>query len=230
MRFWPASLALLLGAVTVVVVRAPAAWLTVFLPPPLQAQFVSGSVWAGQMVVSGRGLACPLAWSVREAGWLWVGVDARLASPCEGAARITFTPDAIRATKVRLTTGVAQLTEVLPALQSWRPGGTLQLSADQLQLAPLTRGRLQLEWREVKFAGLPVATFGDYAAATEVEGTQLRGSVHTLKGPLMLEGTFEISQNARADLRASSTDPRIEGWIKTLGIPDGSGGYHLRMP
>ena len=79
-------------------------------------------------------------------------------------------------------------------------------------------------------AGLALESFGSYQAQLQLDGNHAVGNVTTLQGPLMLEGRVEFDQQPRVDMLASSDEPQVAGWLKTLGLPVGDGRYRLRMP
>lgn len=225
-----ALLALLLGGLAVVIWQAPTAWLAPAVPAPLALRAPTGSVWAGQAVLAVDRAACPVSWRVTDIGWLRVEIALRGARPCEGEARLVARPGTLEAHDMSVSVAAADLAAALPTLKTWQPGGQLQLRADTLTLAPRTQGALQLDWQGARLVGLPGGTLGDYRAHGTLDGPGLTGSLTTLRGPLSVEGSFQLGERLRGDLLASSSDATIRAWLMTLGIPDGAGRYRLRMP
>ena len=218
------------GAQAATVWFAPAAGLAPWLPPPFQFAYASGTVWKGEALLAGPSPLCPIAWQV--SGWRGdsIEIELRADTPCRGQAKLQLSPQRVALSKLDLALSANMLAHAAAALKTWQVGGELRLQAAQLALAPRTKGEATLTWMNARAAGLALESFGSYQAQLQLDGNHAVGDVTTLQGPLMLEGRVEFDQQPRVDMLASSDEPQVAGWLKTLGLPAGDGRYRLRMP
>jgi general secretion pathway protein N len=231
MKLWRASLLVGVSALVTAGVMAPAAWLNYALPAPLALQYPSGSLWKGEALLVGPRPICPLAWRVKEVGWLRARVAISLSGPCSGQAVVEWTPQSIVLRQGQIQFAAARIADIAPLARSWQTAGQLEWQARDFTLWPRTAGEGRVIWRDLRLATLPVARLGDYEAHFTVAGQKLSAQVSTLQGPLMLEGRLGWDgQKPQVDLLANSTDAQIESWVKTLGLPAGGARYRLLMP
>ena len=112
-----------------------------------------------------------------------------------------------------------------------RPGGTISLHTDGVQLARgQCRGNLTAEWEYASSALTPVAPIGHYLLQTSGPYPGTRLQLQTISGPLELAGSGTINEGGR--LRFSgiarpqptadpATKSQLTGLISLLGRRDG---------
>ncbi len=217
-------------ACAVVVVNAPAGWLAAALPAPLRFSHASGTLWAGSAVLATSQPLCAIDWRLAGVEAQSLAIELQGRAPCEGRAHLLLGSQRIELKDLLLTTSAEMLSREIPAAQAWAAGGQLQIEAAALTIAPRTQGQGRLIWRDARAAGLPVSPLGDYRADFTLDGASVAAKVTTLKGPLMLAGSVSYAGQLQANVLASSSEGKVEGWIRTLGLAEGGGRYRLRMP
>jgi len=218
-----------LGAVGVLVIMPPASLLGAWLPEPFRLHYASGTLWQGQVLLATDRPLCPLAWKYAGFSERTLSIDLTLGAPCSGRAMLDLKPEGAALRQLELELPAALVVQFIPKLQSWQLGGRFSLNSPRLALTPATLGEGDLTWIGAQLARLPIAKLGDYTAHFTLNGHVVEARVSTLQGPLNLEGDLGFADTPRANLIASSDDPKIALWIRTLGIMEGPGQYRLRI-
>lgn len=218
-----------LGAIGVMLVAPPAAWLGALLPAPFHFKYASGTLWKGQVLIASREPLCPVAWQFAGFAEGAVRFNVSASAPCTGRAVLVMKQDSVMVQDLALDLDAAFLAKFIPGFETWRPAGRLGLHSPAFALWPVTQGEGTLNWQGARLAKLPIEKLGDYEANFKLQGTGLSAQVHTLTGPLMLEGEAGFAGSPNVNLIASSQDPKLERWLRTLGIMEGPGRYRLAV-
>jgi len=227
------ALALIATALSVVVIRAPAAWLGDALAARTQLRLVDtrGTLWAGSALmgisngrettlIPGRvewqlaGLRGGRLWARVSHDWLSapleVGVSAQDLALSQGAAHLP----------------AAALTAAGAPFNTLRPGGVLELRWTKVELAARTlTGELQIDWRDAQSALSTVVPLGTFRLTVAGRGGPPTLELQTLAGPLQLRGSGKIEgphikfsgiATAEHDMQ-----PALNGLLGLLGMRSG---------
>jgi hypothetical protein len=209
----------LLAAMGVVVVALPASVLTRFLPPVVQAEDLSGSVWhgsAGRLLVNGRD-AGAVEWRLHPAALLHMTLAAdlhwvRLGFVIDGAAE--FNRQQITASAVRGGGPMEDLRD-LGITQGLR--GTLEINLDTIKAdlshisaaagyikvsdlaSPQIGGGTNLGAYVLQFSEVPAGSEGGIA-----------GQLTDLGGPVQIQATVTIAPDSRSAMLSGTMQERAE--------------------
>jgi general secretion pathway protein N len=224
-----------LAATLTAVVRAPAAWVGDWLQARSKLHLVDarGTLWRGSAMLAlsdGRQLTLVpgrLAWRVELASLASGRVGLHLMHPWL-AAPLSLS---LGARTASLQAGTAELPAAALAVlgapfNTVRPGGVLELRWSDCELrAGALAGELQIDWRGAQSALSAVAPLGEYRLNVSGTGEGARLRLHTLSGPLHLEGNGNLSggrvrfqglASAEAPMR-----PALNGLLGVLGLRAG---------
>jgi general secretion pathway protein N len=204
----------------------------------------AGTVWSGsaRVAISGRGFAAVLdevRWRFQPArllsGRLAYAVEARMGG-LRGEAEVSRTPLAWRADGLRAKGDATAIAALVPLAAVWSPAGEIALEAPQLawQGERIT-GAATLDWRDAASSLSTVRPLGSWRAQATAEGTSVKLSLATVKGPLRLAGNgsldlpgrFAFSGEARAE---PGRERDLESILAHLGPrrADGAHGFGTR--
>lgn len=238
----------LLATLGTVLALAPAQWAAAavrsFTAGRVDLAEATGTLWRGQatLVLSSGPQAgaarasLPERLSWRLAPWpLLVGtVDLTLSHPSALSQPLSLriapgSPTVVGATTLRLPASL--LTGLGAPWNTIRPGGSLAISWDRLQIA---QGRMQggvtAEWQMASSALSPVAPFGHYRLRTDGVFPGTRLELVTISGPLEMTGSGTIDEGGRLRFQGVArpqpgTDPAVKtqlsGLISLLGRRQG---------
>lgn len=238
----------LLATLATVMALAPAQWAASAVRSITNGRVdlaeTTGTLWNGQATVvlsSGpepgaarASLPERLHWRLAPWPLLLGTVDLTLSHPSALAQPLSLriapgSPTIVGATTLRLP--AALLTGLGAPWNTIRPGGSLAISWDRLQIA---QGRIQggvtAEWQLASSALTPVAPFGHYRLQTDGVFPGTRLELVTISGPLELTGSGTIAEGGRLRFQGIArpqpgTDPAIKtqlsGLISLLGRRQG---------
>jgi general secretion pathway protein N len=132
---------------------------------------------------------------------------------------------------------IAALTPFAPFIATWRPEGSVAISAPRLEWNDANaRGDLSIEWKDAAVSISEVRPLGTYRVDAHGEGGPAKVALATLGGPLRIsaQGTFSppsrlaLSGEARADTGAAQA---LQPLLDLLGPrrPDGARALEIRM-
>lgn len=222
------GVAALLAVALTVIALAPAAWLGDWLEANTRVRLLDarGTVWNGSallgvsdgrqtMLLPGR-----LSWLLRPANF-----SVELSHPAF-AAPVTVSP---RVGAVTVKAGQAELpAATLTALgapfNTLRPGGVLAVTWTDAEVARgLSKGSLQIEWRDAQSALSTVVPLGSYRV--RLTGETGRLDLETLRGPLLLQGSGTVKGTRVSFKGLASAEPgmrpALAGLLGVLGPRSG---------
>ncbi len=228
------------------ILQTPLAWLVARLPTdsPIQLRQAGGSAWNGSVrqviwqaetdrIDLGR-----LSWKWRPGELLdgRIGFDFELGRATRTInGSVTLGRNSLALNNVRGKVDAALLGFVSRPLSLLQPQGNLLLDVASLSLArKRIHGSGRLEWRDGQ-SGIVAAPLGDYQVelSTDPDGRRALINVHTLQGPLSMNGNAEYlpGKEFRGTLRL--TPPQAESGqvyhplLSLLGKPDANGTWVL---
>lgn len=227
------AVVLLVAALAVVAIRAPAAWLADALAERTKLRLVDarGTVWQGSALVgvsNGREttlLPGRLEWAVTglRSGRVWTRTTHEwLAKPLE----VGLGTSSLRFAKGSARLPAAALAATGAPFNTLRPGGVLELRWTD---AELTRaafdGELEVDWRDAQSALSPVVPLGSYRLSVAGRAGPASLELKTLTGPLEMRGsgTIEGSHIRFRGVAAAERDmqPALNGLLGLLGMRSG---------
>lgn len=227
------ALLLVLTALAVTTLRAPAAWVGDALASRTKLRLVDarGTVWAGSAllgITNGRETTLipgRLEWQVTRlrAGRLWVRASHDwLATPLElglSMQNLAFMSGSARVPAAVLAAAGAPFNTL-------RPGGMLELRwADTEVTGRAVTGELQIDWRDAQSALSPVVPLGTYRLRVAGNGGPPSLDLQTLTGPLQLrgKGTIEGSHIKFSGIATAEREmqPALNGLLGLLGMRSG---------
>jgi general secretion pathway protein N len=97
-----------------------------------------------------------------------------------------------------------------------------------------TRGSATLQWLRAGSAFSPVSPLGDYELRFDGKGPAVHATLHTLQGPLQLDGRGSWAAGRRAEFLATANMPprfrqRLEPFLRLIAVERGDGSYRLQL-
>lgn len=201
-----------------------------------------GTLWsgAGQLEIRDAGgqfgFANPLAWRLRP------GTSFRAPLACEIAlgsgARpfpLTIFWSRIELANADIRLPAAALGLGVPKLAVLELTGEVNLHVVSFSLERrAARGSATLQWLGAGSALSPVSPLGDYELRLEGSGPVVRATLHTLQGPLKLDGQGSWASGRRPVFLATAHLPpqfqqRLEPFLRLIAVERGDGSYKLQL-
>lgn len=96
------------------------------------------------------------------------------------------------------------------------------------------KGNVTLQWRAAGSAHSPVSPLGDYEMRLAGEGPAVRATLHTLQGPLQLEGQGSWANGRRPVFVATARMPpefqqRLAPFLRLFAVERGDGSFELQL-
>ncbi|MHB1567276.1 MAG: type II secretion system protein N [Acidiferrobacter sp.] len=165
------------------------------LPPRMVVAAVQGSIWSGRAALwVDHGGARRLLTDVRFRFWPaallrgeW-GYTVHCQGPLHGHAVLAVGRQTLTVAALSLTTPVAALSPLVPALKDWGLSGALTLTSPHLHVGATAVGGGQLVWAQAGVVSLPVAPLGSYVLTFTMTPMGLRYRVRTRHGKLQVQG------------------------------------------
>lgn len=231
------------------IVTAPA-WLVVstlpkFAPFPIVIQDSRGSLWRGEFSVVSATLPTGQKLQFDRLQWRlqpWRLLRAELAAALEfngpqlqGKGIIgKGVLSGVKLHDVTISAPAGLLLMAMPALEIWKPSGTLDVSsADFTYAGPGSAGKANIVWKQAALALSPVKPLGEYSLAVDAKDSGLNYQLATVSGALQLEGKGRWAANAAPTFLGSArAQPnyatQLADLLRLLGTPDSSGAVPLR--
>ena len=188
--------AYLLGIIAIAPASLIDAGLQVWADGRLRLVDARGTLWSGSGRIEfrdpagNRGVAEGLAWRLVPASLLSGRLDYVVdmsRAPRPFPVRISRAGLELADAEVALPAAVFGL--VLPRLAPLGLSGNALLQITTISISPERfQGKATLKWREAGSALTPIAPLGDYELRLDAEAAGVRLSLHTLAGPLQLDG------------------------------------------
>jgi general secretion pathway protein N len=122
----------------------------------------------------------------------------------------------------------------MPALEIWKPSGTLDLATtDFTYAAAASSGKAKVTWKQAALALSAVKPLGEYTLAVDANDNGLNYQLATVSGALQLEGKGRwAANNSPTFLGSARAQPnfaaQLADLLRLLGTPDSSGAVPLR--
>lgn len=204
----------------------------------------SGTVWSGSGRLEVRDRTGSAVY-VKSLGWQFnknqlllgrLSVSYRLASQLQpGTVSAGFM--SLVFTDIDLEVPATVLEALLPETHGYGLDGVLQLVSKSLKLTRQdTVGTVMLRWQDVSSTLLPVAPLGSYELQLDgaVSQLNLAGSLRTLKGPLQLDGSVNISASQQPVLQVTAMLPEnqyaeLAPFMRLVGVEAGGNRFLLQL-
>ena len=201
-----------------------------------------GTLWSGsgQLEIRDarglRGLGEPVAWRFAPTSLL----RARFAYEVALASAPRPFPVAIFWSRIELADAdivlpAATLGHLVPKLATLGLKGELALHVPRLSLGRgATRGSATMQWRGAGSALAPVSPLGDYELRISGEGPTVRTTLHTLQGPLQLDGQGVWSARRAPEFRATARLPAdlrqaMAPFLRLITVEASDGSFEFRL-
>jgi hypothetical protein len=202
-----------------------------------QGSLWSGAGWIEIRDAGGRnGVAKNLAWHVQPAsllrGRLVLEIDLDQAAK-KFPVSISLTRIEFADTDINLP--AAALGLAVPKLAPLGLTGDVLLHVANLSIGhSAMQGNATLQWRAAASALTPVAPLGDYELRFESEGTAIHASLHTLQGPLQLDGSGSWTSGNKPMFLATARIPpqhqqQLAPLLGLIGIERDEGNFELQF-
>lgn len=129
----------------------------------------------------------------------------------------------------------AALALVVPRLAPLELTGELLLHVNRLAVSRGTaQGSATLQWRSAGSALTPVSPLGDFELRLEGDGSALRASLRTLKGPLQLDGGGSWTGGSNLEFLGTARVPpqhqqQLSPLLRLIAVDRGDGSFALQL-
>lgn len=123
----------------------------------------------------------------------------------------------------------------VPKLAPLELTGEVRLQVSNLSIGrSATRGGATLQWRAAGSALTPVSPLGDYELRLVWEGTAVRATLHTLQGPLWLDGKGSWTRGDSPAFLAIARIPpqhqqQLAPLLRLIAVERGDGSFELQL-
>jgi general secretion pathway protein N len=151
------------------------------------------------------------------------------------AFRLAITWSRVEMEDAEFTLPAAALELASPRLVPLGLTGNLQIKVPQLWIERgATHGGGTLRWRTAGSSLAPVSPMGDYELRFQAAGPAVRATLHTLQGPLQLEGEGAWSAGASPVFRAIARMPekvrlRMAPFLRLIAAERTDGSFELQL-
>lgn len=246
MKHW-SLLAIELGAYTIALLAtAPATLFDAILQDAsdgrLRLPEASGTLWSGAGHIEIRdpdgrtGIARNLSWRIVPTSLLHGRLDYEIS--LEQANRhfpVTLSLSRIELANAGISLPATVLGFGVPRLAPLGLTGNVQIHVSNLSISrDGIEGNATLQWHAAASALTPVAPLGDYEVRLDGEGMTVRALLHTLEGPLRLDGKGSWTRGDNPAFTAMArVAPRhqeqLEPLLRLIAIERGTGRFELQF-
>ena len=231
--------------VAALVVSLPATWLDAGLQRASDGRMrlaaATGTIWSGIGQLEVRDMARRQSWS-RPVSWRWrpggllrarVAYDLSL-DPEQAPTTVTMSWAQIEAKGIDLALPAAAVGLGVPALAPFGLVGELHIKAADLVLARhATLGSATVQWRGAGSVLSPVQPLGDYELRLVADGPAIRASLHTLTGPLQLDGSGTWVYGSRPAFLATARvappfQQQLSPFLQLFAVEQGAGTFRMQ--
>lgn len=148
---------------------------------------------------------------------------------------VTLSPSRIALTDTDIDLPAAALALGLPRLAALNLTGDILLHIDSLSIErEQTLGKLNLQWRNVGSAYTPISPLGDYELNLDSDGKTIQALLHTLDGPLQLDGKGSWANGGNPDFRAVARVPpqhqqQLSPLLRMIATERGAGNFEFQL-
>jgi general secretion pathway protein N len=240
--FFPGLAAYLLG----LIVTAPATLLDAGLKRVTNGKLgiaeARGTLWsgAGQAELSSAdrqaGITKNVTWRIRPQFLLLGRFSWEVeVSESPGPFPVTISPSRIEIAGARLDLPAEVIGIAVPRLAPLELRGDLTLQVSRVSITGAAiNGDASMQWRSASSELVPVAPLGDYELRMAGDGGAGQASLHTVQGPLQLDGSGSWSTGAAPVFLATARVPvplrqQLAPMMRLIGVERGDGRFDLRL-
>ncbi|HEX5363671.1 MAG TPA: type II secretion system protein N [Gallionella sp.] len=201
-----------------------------------------GSIWSGSGLIEMRdaggrtAVAKSIAWRILPTSLL----RGHLLCEVELEHSARYFPVTLSLTRLELENAdihlpAAVLGVAVSKLAALGLTGEVSMHVASLSVGPAElRGKGTLQWRDAGSAYTPVSPLGDYELNLDADGTTAQIRLHTLQGPLQLDGNGAWMNGGRPEFIAIARVPpehrqQLNPLLHLIGMERGSGEFELRF-
>ena len=228
------------------VASAPATWFDAGLQRVgdgrLRLVEADGTLWSGKgrieiREVGGRkGWTRQVAWQLRPAGLLRGRLAYNLSlEPGRSPVALTVAWQRVELEDLDIVLPAAAVGVGVPQLAPLALLGDLHLKAAALSVERGGMlGSATMQWHEAGSSLSPLVPLGDYELRVMAEGLTSRASLHTLKGPLQLDGSGTWAHSSKPALQVTayvppSFEPQVAPFLRLFAIERSAGNFQLQF-
>jgi general secretion pathway protein N len=201
-----------------------------------------GTLWSGTGLIEIRdanrdnGVAKSMAWRIRPA-YLLLG-KLRYEVTLDHAPRhfpVTISPTRIEVVDADISLPAAALGVGVPKLAPLGLTGDMLLHIARLAFARSSiQGNATLQWRGAGSAFTRISPLGDYELRLEGDGAAVHASLHTLQGPLQLDGQGSWESGHNPVFQGSARVPpaqqqQLAPLLRMIAVERGAGRFELQL-
>jgi len=201
-----------------------------------------GTLWSGTGLLELRdergrsGLARTLAWRLTPAALLRarLGYEVEL-GPLSRPFPVTISWSRIELAEADISLPAVALGHVVPKLATLGLTGDMNLRIPRLSIGrDSTQGDATVQWRSAGSALSPVAPLGDYELRIRGEGSTVRTTLHTLAGPLQLDGQGAWASGRKPEFLATAHmapqfRQQLAPFLRLIAVERGDGSFEFRL-
>ena len=201
-----------------------------------------GTLWSGTGLLELRdergrsGLARTLAWRLMPATLLRarLGYEVEL-GPLSRPFPVTISWSRIELAEADISLPAVALGHVVPKLATLGLTGDMNLRIPRLSIGrDSTQGDATVQWRSAGSALSPVAPLGDYELRIRGEGSTVRTTLHTLAGPLQLDGQGAWASGRKPEFLATAHmapqfRQQLAPFLRLIAVERGDGSFEFRL-
>jgi len=201
-----------------------------------------GTLWSGTGLLELRdergrsGLARTLAWRLTPAALLRarLGYEVEL-GPLSRPFPVTISWSRIELAEADISLPAVALGHVVPKLATLGLTGDMNLRIPRLSIGrDSTQGDATVQWRSAGSALSPVAPLGDYELRIRGEGSTVRTTLHTLAGPLQLDGQGAWASGRTPEFLATAHmapqfRQQLAPFLRLIAVERGDGSFEFRL-
>lgn len=169
-----------------------------------------GSLWSGSGLIEVRdphgraGVARSMVWRMLPTALLRGRLAYEIRLEETGAPfPVWLSPSRLDLANTDISLPAAALALGVPRLAPLNLTGEIVLHIDSLAIGRTrTQGRVRLQWHNAGSAYTPISPLGDYELNLDSDGTTTQALLHTLRGPMQLDGLGSWRNGGNPDFRA----------------------------
>jgi general secretion pathway protein N len=201
-----------------------------------------GTLWSGAGLIEIRdergrsGLVKPVIWRFLPFALL----RARLAyevelDPGSRPFPMALTSSGIELADADISLPAMALGKAIPKLAALGLTGDMHLQIPELVIGrSAVRGSATMQWRNASSALSPVSPLGGYELRISAEGAAIRTVLHTLQGPLQLDGNGTWIKGGQSGFHAiarmpAELKPQLAPFLRLIAVERGDGSFELQL-
>lgn len=148
---------------------------------------------------------------------------------------VTLSPSRIALTDTDIDLPAAALALGSPRLAALNLTGDILLHIDSLSIGrEQTLGKLSLQWRNAGSAYTSISPLGDYELNLDSDGKTIQALLHTLDGPLQLDGKGSWINGGNPDFLAVARVPpqhrqQLSPLLRMIATERGAGDFEFQL-